>query len=155
MRNAVIEAVKRKFVVSLSKLYHLSFRNKILRLHSTCCLLIQTSSVGKFYFFNSKVTDDFFTLLFLTFFANFVLDFNPICKGAVVWAVVASDAIRFQSSVGSHFTVISFVPFSEAPFSGNGNFLAPGKLEFRTTQSLDYVVLVLLLCTNRDNYLKN
>ena len=80
-----------------------------------------------------------------------LLGLHPLGEGALVGLVVAGDAVGQQAAVLAHRLVVGGVPLGEAPLARDGNLLATGELELRTTERLNHVLLVLLLDAHRED----
>lgn len=83
------------------------------------------------------------------------LGLDPFGEWSTVGLVVAGNTVGQQTTILTHGFVVLQVPLGESPLAGDGDLLATRKLELGTTESLDDVLLVLLLDANRQDDLAN
>jgi len=83
------------------------------------------------------------------------LGLEPGLHGAVLGHILGENTVVEQVTAGTHPLVIGTVPLGEAPSLGHVNLLSAGKLELGTSQSLNNVILKLVVASDREQDLSD
>jgi len=83
------------------------------------------------------------------------LGLAPDRQGTVSWHVLDVDTIVLESSISSHLCVVFSIPLGETELFADINLLASRELKFGTSESLNTLILKLVMRSDRDKNLSN